>query len=194
MNLVLYGSLTSPYVRRIRALLVHTPYTMKVINIYEPGGRDILKKISPVLKIPVLQIDHEFIYDSRIIFNFLSQSGIHRKLSIIEENTLTIIDAVADSLIALFLLNKTGIDIKREMSPFGAGQFERIEMSLDFLEESLKSKSPAFNEWSYVGIALQTTLEWAIFRNLYVFKNFKHLLTFVEANKNRPGINETKPQ
>ena len=53
MNYILYGSKTSPFVRRIRMILETLPYEFKELDIFG-ADKELIKTINPINQIPVL--------------------------------------------------------------------------------------------------------------------------------------------
>src|SRR5690625_3587698 len=104
----LLGSLTSPYVRRIRLLLADTPHEFVSWDIYD-ADRDELRRHNPALKIPLLEDDDgQVVYDSRVISRYLAAKRGDAPLSWEDENRLTLIDAANDSGVALLLSQRSG--------------------------------------------------------------------------------------
>ena len=67
MSMTLYGSLTSPYVRRVRILLENIDYEFKNTNVYDDTQRAEFSAISPLRKLPVLVDGDTPIFDSAAI-------------------------------------------------------------------------------------------------------------------------------
>jgi glutathione S-transferase len=103
MKYVLIGSMTSPYVRKLRLWLNDiAPYELKCVNYLEANDSEYLKKTNPINKIPILIDYDKTIYDSRVIYNYLAQKHHTKPLSIEQENILSAIDAALDTSINLF--------------------------------------------------------------------------------------------
>ena len=109
----LYGSTTSPYVRRLRIWLANIEHEFVNMQIYEKAGREILITKNPAMKVPALEHIQDgkslFIYDSRVIFRYLSEQHGFPALSWPQENQLTLIDAVNDSLVQMFQLSQSDV-------------------------------------------------------------------------------------
>ena len=186
----LYGSLSSPYVRRIRLLMENIEYEFVPLNIYETEGRKILNKVTPIAKIPVLENGHETILDSRQIFEYLCESSVHPRLDWEKKNILTIIDGVNDTLVNLLLLERSNISIPKD-SPFYLNNMERVREGLKELDR-LASRGE-FEQWDYPSICLYCLLDWVQFRKLYDLSAFSHFPAFLERFKDDPCVIETKP-
>ena len=81
----LYGSTTSPYVRRIRIVLFSTEHEFLNLQIFSGEDRALLASRNPTLKVPCLEDDGEMIFDSRVIYNYLAEKLDHDGLSWEEE-------------------------------------------------------------------------------------------------------------
>jgi glutathione S-transferase len=191
MNYTLVGSLTSPYVRKIRLLLHGTPYELKVVNYLEEAGNEYLKSINPVNKLPVLIDGDKTILDSRIIYYYLAKKNKWPELTVDEENRLTAIDGAMDTSISLFMYRRGGLDLNGGNTHVER-QKERIPHILNFLTpwvKTLDEKNPA--HWNFLTMSLYSYLYWADFREIYSLENHPDLKIFLEKFKNAPGVAET---
>ncbi len=187
----LIGSNTSPFVRRTRLLLAGLPYTYTQLDIYAEG-RSALANQTPILKIPVLIDNGQQIYDSRVIARYLEQThGIGEPLSWEEENRLTIIDGVLDSLVMLLLSQRSGLDTSSEVMIYRL-QRERIKRSLATLEHEVLEGN--FRLWRYPAICLYTLVDWADFRELINLIDYPTLKGFRDAHGKREEVIATDPR
>jgi glutathione S-transferase len=186
----LIGSTTSPYVRKLRLLFADkkVAYEFKAINYLEENDALFLKNINPINKIPILLIDGKPLYDSRVIYNYLSQENICPKLSIEEENILSAIDAAMDSSINLFSLRRGGLDLKNCNNPYIKRQEDRVYLILDYLLPWIKKESTS---WNFLTMSLYSYIYWGQFREILSLESYPEFNTFLEKNTNRPGIIET---
>jgi glutathione S-transferase len=183
----IYGSKTSPYVRRIRlALGDEFPYEFINLNIFEEKDRNTLRKLSPVLKIPVLEDGENVVYDSRQIFYYLVHKGMFPRLTLEQENLLTIIDGVNDLLINKLLLKRSDVELPEGVL-LSATYQDRLELSLPLLDKYAKET----RDWSYVEVCLFCLLDWSLFRNMLNWKPYTGLVEFWEKSKSRPAVMET---
>ena len=189
--MILYGSQTSPFVRRIRLLLPPQSYEFKRVDIFNQEERAQLLKLSPLLKIPILKVDEEMIWDSRVIFNELCKRKYHPSLSLKEENWLTAISHVSDSFIQMLLASRSKV-IFPLGTPLEVSHKERTQNTLEFL--NLQCSQRNFVEWNFIAMCLYCLIDWIDFRNLTDLSNYPHLITFKEQNKNRDHISETDPR
>lgn len=184
----LYGSQNSPYVRRLRLLLENKTYEFISVDLFNPTERASFLKISPLLKIPVFEDGNIRVFDSRLIFRYLQTQGLHRALTWDEENLLTIIDGLADSLIQILLMKRSEIN-PAPQTPIYFTHHERVPNTLNYLN----NHAEAFKEWNYPSICLYTTLDWASFRGLISLENYPHLTRIMSLHAKQAGIESTRP-
>jgi len=186
----LLGSTTSPFVRRTRLLLAETDHEFIDLDIYGKD-REELRRNNPALKIPVLQDDGQEIFDSRVIFRYLTPKLGHPALTWDQENLLTLIDAANDSYVILLLSKRSGIDTDQDLLFYNL-QRERVERTMQAL--ALRVEQNGFPEWHYPSICLYCLVDWVDFRQLSDFSGIEALLDFRDRNRDRPGVPDTDPR
>lgn len=187
----LYGSQTSPYVRRIRLLLAETAYEFINLNIFAGPDRETLAALNPTLRIPMLDDNGRIIFDSGVIYRYLApQLGI-APLSWYQENQLTLINAVTDSLVMLLQCSRSGFDTNDDKLFFNL-QRERVATSLYVLEQ--QAANAEFANWDYVAIALYSLVDWIMFRELLQLDDYPALLAFCADNTSQPMIADSDPR
>ena len=187
----LFGSVSSPFVRRLRLLLIDQPHEFISLNIFETAGRDTLIKLNPTRKVPMLQDGELVIFDSGVIFRYLCQKLQLPVLSWADENRLTMINAVNDSLVEILLCQRSGFDTQSDKLFFNL-QHERVSGTLQVLEQ--QAAAGQFLAWDYLAISLYCLLDSAQFRNLVDFQPYPALQHFVQQHKERAGIAQTDPR
>lgn len=187
----LYGSQTSPYVRRIRLLLATTAHEFINLNIFTGEGRQTLAAINPALRIPMLDDAGQVIFDSGVIYRYLAAKLGVAPLSWYQENQLTVINAVSDSLVMLLQCSRSGFDTNDDKLFFNL-QRERVATSLYVLEQQAANNE--FANWDYVAMALYSLVDWTLFRELMEFDDYPALLAFVAQNKTQPMIKDSDPR
>jgi len=187
----LFGSVSSPFVRRLRLLLVNQPHEFISLNIFETAGRETLVQLNPTRKVPMLQDGELVIFDSGVIFRYLSQKLQLPALSWEDENRLTMINAVNDSLVELLLCQRSGFDTNSDKLFFNL-QHERVVGTLQVLE--MQAGSGQFADWDYLAISLYSLLDWAEFRQLADLKPYPALQLFMQTTKDQAGIAQTDPR
>ena len=186
----LLGSTTSPFVRRTRLLLAEREHEFVNLDIYGED-RDLLRGRNPALKIPVLEDGDQKVFDSRVIFRYLSGKFGLAPLGWDQENLLTLIDAATDSFVILLLSQRSGLDINEDRLFFNL-QRERVALSLH--ELALRVEQGSFREWNYPSICLYCLVDWIEFRQLSDFKGLEALLDFRDRNRDQPGVDQTDPR
>lgn len=188
MTYKLIGSLTSPYVRRMRMVMENLPFELQEINIFEGPGLQELNKVNPLNQIPVLLDGEKTIWDSRVIFNYLNKKHNLQELSWEEENTLTAVEGALTSGINLFLLKRSGINTE-ESSLFIDRQKARIESVLHHLKPYLEDK--ALDEWNFQTMTIYAFLEWATFRKVISLDDKPYCQAFLNKHAYRPAVKAT---
>lgn len=191
MSITLYGSLPSPYVRRIRMHLSNTPYKFEAVNIYDDESRAKFSAITPIKKMPVLVDGDTPIFDSHIISQHISQLRDLAEPSLQQHNIISAIDAVTDSLIILFMGEKSNLNVSTDILFFKL-QLERIPESLQWLNQ--QAEQGAFKEWDLSSIALTSLIDWAEFRELYKFNDYPALLAARDSHATRDIVTSTAPE
>lgn len=187
----LYGSTTSPFVRRIRIVLASTPHEFINLEIFTGKDRELLASRNPTLKVPCLEDEGQMVFDSRIIYRYLADKLGHQRLSWDQENQLTLIDAACDSFVQLLILSRSDIDISEDRLHFRL-QKERIEAVLTTLEDQLIQGG--FEQWGYPEICLYSLIDWVEFRELHTLASYPELRRFREKHADRIEVTATDPR
>lgn len=187
----LYGSLTSPFVRRLRIWMEGLEYEFIPMDIFSDEGREQLRGLNPTMKIPMLVDDWQAVFDSRVIFNYLNHKLEREVVTVDDENTITLINAANDSLVTLLLLQRSGIDIHQDALFFNL-QRERIESVLGVLD--VQAGQGGFECWHFPAISLFSLVDWALFRELHDFTAYANLRAFREQQLEREWVQLTDPR
>ena len=189
MAYILYGSKTSPFVRRIRVLLEKIPYELKEMNIYEGQDSVDLNKLNPVNQIPVLVDGANTIWDSRQIFNYLNSLHRFQNMDWQDENLLTAIDGAMNAGVALFLMKRSGINI-HEPFMYIQRQKERIDSVLDYLKPFMSGQG--LENWDFHSISLYCFIDWASIRGIITLENRPECQSFLDHHKNKKILTLTE--
>jgi hypothetical protein len=130
----LFGTTTSPFVRRVRVVAAEVGQPLELVNTATDGGQAELREVSPIWKVPVAEIGGRFLFDSRVIVDWLTTFhgwGDLRAPSDRwrEANLVNAIDSALESAIQLFYLRREGMDPMT--IPFGQRQVDRIDRECD---------------------------------------------------------------
>lgn len=187
----LYGSTSSPYVRRLRLLLTNYEHEFISLNIFESADRARLIAINPARKVPMLLDGEQVIFDSNVIYRYLAQKYLLSPLSWPQENQLTLINAVNESLVELLLCKRSGFDVTSDKLFFNL-QHERVQAVLAVLDHQVQQGD--FADWDYLAISLYCLIDWICFRELVDLSPFPALLQFKVRHQQQNGVEQTDPR
>ena len=189
----LYGSLTSPYVRRLRALAIeqNIQFDFLNLNIFAEQDRETLVKLNPTRKIPMLVDGEQVVFDSNVIYRYLGQKLDFSPLSWDQENTLTLINSANDSLVELLICKRSDFDTNDDKLFFNL-QRDRVQGVLSVLNDA--AEKGEFNDYNYLAISLFCLVDWIIFRDLTDLSAFTALLDFHATHQQRASNTETAPK
>ena len=189
----LYGSLTSPYVRRLRVFAIeeNIQFEFLNLNIFADQDRETLVKLNPTRKIPMLVDGQQVVFDSNVIFRYLCQKLDLSVLSWQQENTLTLINSANDSLVELLICQRSGFDTSEDKLFFNL-QNERVQGVLVELNKAVEHSE--FDNYNYLAVSLYCLIDWIIFRNLTDLSQFSALLNFHKQHAQRQSNLVTAPQ
>lgn len=191
--MLLYGSNTSPYARRLRIWLTteKLPFEYIHLDIFSEQGRAILNQHNPAKKIPFLVDGATVICDSNVIFRYVTQKFQLPTLTWAQENTLTYLNACNDSLVELLLSQRSGFDTTSDKLFFNL-QRERVGSLLSLLnEECVKS---SFINCSYLAISLYCLLDWIEFRALWPLEQYPALVECYNKLKSQLAVSDSDPR
>ncbi|WP_371376503.1 glutathione S-transferase family protein [Thalassotalea aquiviva] len=188
--MILYGSTTSPFARRIRLFTYAIPLEFVNMDVFG-ADREQLKQKNPTLKVPFLVDEEVVIFDSRVIFRYLSNKFKLTAITWELENSLTLIDAANDSLVEILLLGRSGFDTSADSLFFNL-QRQRIAKVLDELE--LQVQNGVFNDWHYPAMCLYCLLDWIDFRQIIPLNSYSALIDFWHRHQNREDVVATDPR
>jgi glutathione S-transferase len=196
----LFGTTTSPFVRRVRVVCAELGVRHDLIDTATDDGQAALRAIAPLWKIPTVVAGAETLFDSRVICEWLLDQHGHGALRATTgaerwraANLVTVIDGALDAAINTFYLARDGVDVAAV--PYTVKQRERIASSLGWIERELRGGY--FTEDRRLGLpelALVTALDWMIFRKRYPVDDHPGLAAFLAVHAARPSLRETYPR
>ena len=193
--LKLYGSTTSPFARRIRIWLANTEHEYINLLIFAEQDRQTLIAKNPTMKIPMLEDEVDgnirVIFDSRVIYRYITDKFDDPLLNWEQENQLTLIDSANDSLVQMFILSNSDIQPDEDKLFFKL-QKERVNAVLVQLNEMVADKQ--FDSWNYPAVCLYCLIDWIEFRNLHNMQGLTDLLAFHDDNAQRIEVTATDPR
>ncbi len=195
----LYGTTTSPYVRRVRIVAAEIGVPFEFFATGSAEGQKALRELSPIWKVPVAEIGEQVIFDSHVIIEYLLRNHGYGPLRsaggerwVREQNLVSAADAALDSAINVFYYDREGVDTAG--APYFTKQRDRVASILGWLERELRG--PWLTDEPRLGVAevvLLTTLDWMVFRNRYPVESHPGLAAFRAAHAERPSVSSTVP-
>ena len=193
----LYGTTTSPFVRRVRVVAAEVGEPVDIINTAQEEGQKQLRQTSPIWKVPVAEIDGRTLFDSRVIIDYLTLTRGWGGLTPPrdqwrESNLVNAIDAALDSAIQLFYLKREGVPA--EGTPFHAHNMGRADAIFAWLATELATEKTSFG--SGLGLAevsLVATLDWMDFRKTYPTDRAADLNALRAHWADHPSLATTRP-
>lgn len=192
----LYGTPTSPYVRRVHALALELGVAVELIDTRAPEGQAGLKQHTPIWKVPIAISEGTTVFDSHGIIDFLiERHGFgplrESKDPVEERNLIHVIDGALDAGIRCLYAARDGI---APDSPFVTRERERMASCLAWLEEAVNGAYCTHDErFGLAELALVTTLDWMRFRKTYDIDAQPKLAAFGWAHKERASLVATAP-
>ena len=196
----LYGTTTSPFVRRVRIVAAEVGEPIELINTATDDGQAELKRVSPIWKVPVAEIAElatPVLFDSRSIVSWLTTNRGWGRLKRADDpwreaNLVNAIDAALESAIQVFYLQRDGIPVEGNL--FAKRQFQRIEAIFGWIGEQVGAGKSLSNDGFDIATAsLVCTLDWMDFRKTYATANHPELLPLREQWHERTSVAATRP-
>ena len=199
----LIGSLTSPYVRKVRIVLAEKKieYDFVLDSPWTPETN--VPNINPLGKIPVLVLDDETpLFDSRVISEYLDNVAPNNKLMPAPNRERTevkrweaLADGICDAAALLFLEKKR--PAKQQSDDWISRQESKMIRSLDYMATELgENGSCVGTHFSLADIAVGCALGYLAFRFPEIDWSDKHpnLARLYAKLMQRPAFADTIPQ
>ncbi|MBK6849029.1 MAG: glutathione S-transferase [Proteobacteria bacterium] len=194
----LLGTTTSPFVRRVRVVAAELGVEVQLVSTAGEAGAAELRAVSPIGKIPVAELDGQWLYDSRVIIDWLTTTRGWGRLAPprnrwTDANLLNAIDAALESTLQLFYLRRDSPDTAA--LPFAQRQRERATTIFAWLgkavdEGQLRAAAPGLPE-----LALLCALDWIAFREAFDTAALDARFAPIRAALERwPSVLATRPQ
>jgi glutathione S-transferase len=197
----LYGTTTSPFVRRVRVFAAEIGEPVDRIDTATDAGQAALREVSSIRKVPVAVVDGHTLYDSRAIIDYLTQTRGWGTLAPPRDpwrhgNLVNAIDAALDAVIQLFYLRRDGVAI--DGTPYATRQMERADAIFAYLAKELAPDHRSFDAGAttmgLAEISVIAALDWMDFRKTYPTERAGAGITELrKAWADRPSIASTRP-
>lgn len=195
----IYGTHTSPYVRRVRIVAHELGLDHELVDTSNEAGYAALRAVTPIWKIPVAEIDGVPVFDSDVINEALlrmygpSPLAAHDPGDVAVRNVITVIDGALDSLINCFYLARDGVTA--EAAGYLQKHHDRAASAMIWLEARINDDYlTATKVFGLPEIALCTALGWMRFRSTYAIERHPTLLRCFERHGERASLAATQPR
>ena len=200
----LIGSLTSPYVRKVRVVLAEKKLDYEWILQDVWSSNDILQ-FNPLGKVPCLVMEGgEAVFDSRVIVEYLDTLSPVGKLIPASgrerAEVLTwqaLCDGILDALVAIRLENTwEGRQPEQRSASWVARQMTKVESGLQAMSFGLVNKNWCHsNHFSLADVSVGCVLGYLDFRfpELAWHQTYPHLQTYYQKLLGRPSFMVTQP-
>ncbi len=199
----LIGSLTSPYVRKVRIVLAekHISYDFEVDIPWNVGSH--VSDCNPLGKVPVLILDDgTTLFDSRVIIEYLDNVSSASRLipkfnksRVMVKRWEALADGITDAAATIFLERKRP-DIQQSVD-WITRQQNKITLGLKIAAQELNDKKWCQgNTFSLADIALCCTLGFLVFRfpEIEWRNTFPNLANLADTLERRVSFLETVPK
>lgn len=192
----LYGTLTSPFVRRVRVAALELGVRTELIDASTSEGQALLRAVSPIGKVPVVEFDGELIFDSREIIAALQAnrgSGPLRPLGgASERNFVVALDEALTAAIRLFYLRREGVPV--DPIPYMVKERERVRTIMTWLDGQVHAGGvTSAASFGVAELALVTAVDWMRYRDAYAVDAHPRLLAVHAAHAGRDSLRATTP-
>lgn len=195
----LYGTYTSPFVRRVRYVLMNVGLDFELIDTSNEEGQKLLRQKTPIWKIPYIEWDGFGVWDSHSIIEYIFEKKGYGTIYKIPDsdkwksaNILHAIDAAQESGIQLFYMAREGA--KEDMYPYLQKQKARIHSIFEWLKSQLYGNYLRMEmHFTILELALYTTLDWFYFRKVYPIENENVWMEFLEYHSKDVHLKNTAP-
>ncbi len=198
----LIGSYTSPFVRKIRVLLLEKGIPFSLLEDVPWDQNSKAPQYNPLGKVPILidEQGHTW-FDSPVIAEFIE--ALHTKHTLVPIGRLPAVevrqiealaDGVVEAGIAMFLEQKRSTE--NQNPDWISRQQTKIERGIAAMEKLVADKEWLYaDNFSLADIAVGVALEWLNFRlpDLDWQKGVPALAAYMETLRQRPSFQETKP-
>jgi glutathione S-transferase len=194
----LYGTTTSPFVRRVRVVAAEIGEAVDRIDTATEAGQAQLREVSPIRKVPVALIDGRTLFDSRVIIDWLTTTRGWGEMAPPRDawrtrNLVNAIDDALESVIQTFYLKRDD-NVAWTASKFATRQIERADAIFAWLESQLASDGRSFDHgFGLAELSLISTLEWMEFRQAYPTERASALAGVRVAWAERASVAATRP-
>ena len=195
--MLLFHSLTSPYARKVRVLLLEKRLSVKAVDVASSGRA--ASEHNPLGKVPTLVLDDgTVLFDSRVITEAIDALFPTPRLIPLDPRERAVVrhfealaDGICDVLIPVVLDSRRAPE-KRD-SEYAKKLLGKVEASLDYLEPVLNGRTTVGETFSLADIAIVCALGYINLRRPELLDGRDVLGAYVRRQLERPSLAETLP-
>lgn len=197
----LYGSVTSPYVRKARIVLKEKGVPFEFVQTHPSEAGSPVPGINPLGKIPVLvRDDGEAVYDSLVIAEYVDAIGSGERLFPPQGDARWTVlrwqafgQGMIDATVARMV--ETRRPPEKQLPNTIAHQEGKIAAALKYADSMVKGKSRLVgNQLTMADVALGTALEYLDLRFNSAWRTqYPRLVEWLASVAERPSFVETQP-
>jgi glutathione S-transferase len=195
--MLLFHSLTSPYARKVRSLLLEKRIAVEAVDVAASGRA--ANEHNPLGKVPTLVLDDgTVLFDSRVITEALDALYPVPRLIPLDPRQRAVVrhfealaDGICDVLIPVVLDSRRPAE-KRD-GEYAKKLLGKVEASLDYLEPVLNGRASVGDAFSLADIAIVCALGYINLRRPELLDGRDVLGAYVRRQLERPSLAETLP-
>lgn len=189
----LYYSSNSPYARKLRVLAIENHINLNLIEIDLKQPSEHFKSLTPLAKVPILEVDDKVLFDSTVIFEYLDSISL-KKFETKEKFLFKQLESFADGLCdcAVNILLEERRPIEKQMPMLIKKNEDKIINSLTKIDEYLDQYEGNFNYDSiFFGVAINYLL---LIRKDILQLKFRNIQAFLDRINCRKSFSLTVPK
>jgi glutathione S-transferase len=196
----LYGSLTSPYVRKVRVLLREKSIVCDFV-VSDPWDEvSVVPKLNPLGKVPVLELDDgSTLFDSPVIIEYLDSLKGENLLPASGDTRWQVLrwqalgDGILDAAVARLLETRRPEEL--QSSATISHQESKVACALEFLDKTSKAKHYFVDDrFTLADLTIGVALEYVDFRYPHNWREqFPRIALRLAGLSTRPSFAETLP-
>lgn len=195
--MLLFHSLTSPYARKVRALLLEKRVAVEAVDVAASGRS--ANEHNPLGKVPTLVLDDgTVLFDSRVITEAIDALFPEPRLIPLDARQRAVVrhfealaDGICDVLIPVVLDSRRPAE-KRD-ADYVKKLLGKVEASLDYLEPVLNGRASVGEAFSLADIAIVCALGYINLRRPELLDGRDVLGAYVRRQLERPSLAQTLP-
>lgn len=195
--MLLFHSLTSPYARKVRVLLLEKRITVESVNVADSGRA--ASEHNPLGKVPTLVLDDgTVLFDSRVISEALDALYPEPRLIPNDPRERAVVrhfEALADGICDVLI--PVVLDSRRPPEQRDAAYCKKllgkVEASLDYVEPLVGGRALVNDTFSLADVALVCALGYINLRRAELLDGRDVLNGYLARHLERPSLAETLP-